>query len=67
MKIGLLTFHSAQNYGAVLQAYATQEVLKGLGHEIQVIDYRPPYLIKQKFFPSSKGKPLSIKIKILIL
>ncbi len=66
MKVGLLTFHSAQNYGAVLQAYATQEVLKGLGHEIQVIDYRPPYLIRQQFFPSSKGRPLSIKIKILI-
>lgn len=28
MKIGILTFHWAHNYGAVLQAYALQEVLK---------------------------------------
>ena len=42
MKIGILTFHRAHNYGAVLQCYALQEVLKGLGHEVEVIDYRQP-------------------------
>ena len=42
MKIGLLTFHRAHNYGAVLQCYALQEVLKGMGHEVEVIDYRQP-------------------------
>lgn len=40
MKIGILTFHRAHNYGAVLQCYALQEVLKGMGHEVEVIDYR---------------------------
>ena len=44
MKIGILTFHCAVNYGAVLQAYALQEILRSLGHEVYVIDYRPDYL-----------------------
>jgi len=34
MKIGLLTFHAAHNYGAVLQAFATQEKVKELGYTI---------------------------------
>lgn len=46
MKIGILTFHCAHNYGAVLQAYATQEQLKSIGHEVEIIDYRPDYLIR---------------------
>ena len=44
MKIGILTFHRAHNYGAVLQCYALQEVLKGMGHEVEVIDYRQPQI-----------------------
>lgn len=45
MKIGILTFHCAHNYGAVLQCYALQETLKSMGHDVEVIDYRPKYLI----------------------
>lgn len=46
MKIGIFTFHCAANYGAVLQTYCLQEVLKDMGHEVYVIDYRPKYLIE---------------------
>ena len=45
MKIGILTFHCAHNYGAVLQCYALQETLKNMGHKVEIIDYRPSYLI----------------------
>lgn len=45
MKVGILTFHCAHNYGAVLQCYALQETLKGMGHEVEVIDYRPEFLL----------------------
>lgn len=45
MKIGILTFHCAHNYGAVLQCYALQETLKQMGHDVEVIDYRPEYLL----------------------
>lgn len=44
MKLGILTFHCAHNYGAVLQAFGLQEYLKRLGHEVYVIDYRPEYI-----------------------
>lgn len=39
MKIGILTYHYAYNYGAVLQAYALQTFLKGKGHEVEIINY----------------------------
>lgn len=53
MKIGILTFHCAINYGAVLQTYGLQETLKSMGHEVYVIDYRPEYLQRpyRLFFP----------------
>ena len=46
MKIGILTFHRAFNYGAVLQCYALQETLKRMGHNVEVIDYRQPMIEK---------------------
>ena len=44
MKIGILTFHRAHNYGAVLQCYALLQCLKGLGHDVWTIDYRQPFI-----------------------
>lgn len=41
MKIGILTFHWATNYGAVLQAYALQTVLERFGHSVYIINYKP--------------------------
>lgn len=40
MKIGILTFHNANNYGAVLQAYCLQETLLQMGHGVEIVDYR---------------------------
>lgn len=65
MKIGLLTFHAAHNYGAVLQAYATQEKVKELGYTIEVINYNPDYLIKQKLFPISSKQSFIINAKLV--
>ena len=42
MKIGILTFHFAHNYGAVLQAYALQSYLMNLGHHVEIINHVPP-------------------------
>lgn len=39
MKVGILTVHRAINMGAVLQCYALQELLRGIGHDAYVIDY----------------------------
>ena len=40
MKIGIITYHSAHNYGAVLQAFALQEYLQKQGHDVQIINYK---------------------------
>lgn len=47
MKIGCLTFHDSSNYGSVLQAYALQHAVIGLGHAYKIIDYSNPE--KRKF------------------
>lgn len=39
MKVGILTFHDAHNYGAVLQAYALKKYIKQLGYEAKIINY----------------------------
>lgn len=39
MKISVITLHTSINYGSVLQAYATQRVLEGLGHDVEFVDY----------------------------
>ena len=40
MKIAILTLPLNFNYGGILQAYALQKVLMGIGHEVDVVD--PP-------------------------
>lgn len=44
MKIGILTFHRATNYGTALQAFATEKGIGKLGVDTQIIDYRPEYI-----------------------
>lgn len=41
MKVGVITFHSANNYGAVLQTWALQKVLRNLNTTSGVINYHP--------------------------
>ena len=62
MKIGILTFHRASNYGAVLQAYALTEVLRDSGADAEIIDYycpevemchHPKNLFKRQSFPAA--------------
>lgn len=45
-KIGILTFHNAHNYGAMLQAYALQEVLSE-ENEINIINYKNSIICNQ--------------------
>ena len=54
MKIGVLTFHHASNYGAVLQTYATCSILRRMGHQPVVLDYRPAGLYEHYFKMSWK-------------
>lgn len=47
LKVGILTFHAVSNYGAVLQAYALMRYLRQQGHEVELIDYQPEYLMRR--------------------
>lgn len=40
MRVGILTLHSQTNYGGVLQAYALQQFVRGLGHDVVVLNRR---------------------------
>lgn len=39
IKVGVITLHAIKNYGSVLQAYATQEILHNIGFDVTIIDY----------------------------
>lgn len=55
MNIGILTFHYAHNYGAVLQAYALKTYLTNRGNNVEIINYR------NKTIASSYKEKLSVK------
>ncbi len=47
MQIKTITCHDVYNFGASLQAYALQTYLTQIGHEVEIIDYKPDYLCRQ--------------------
>lgn len=47
MKINTLTTYDVYNYGASLQAYALQQYLINLGHQVEIINYQPDYLTRK--------------------
>ena len=56
-KIGVLTFHRADSYGAHLQAYATVAFLNQSGYDAELVDYTNQYEQRfQKLFYSENGK-----------
>lgn len=46
MKASIITFHCVPNFGAMLQAYAMQRLFAQYFDEVEVLDYRPPYLLR---------------------
>ena len=40
LKVGILTTFFSKNYGAVLQAYATEKIIEKLGHTAEFINYQ---------------------------
>ncbi len=67
MKIGILTFHNADNYGAVLQCYALQEYVKSIlrkEDKVYVVNYWSKKIRNiYKLFPQKNG----LKFKSIIL
>lgn len=67
MRVGILTFHRAVNYGALLQAFALQRTLYGIGVESQIIDYRNQIIEDMYRFKSFfERRTIKSKIKYFI-
>lgn len=66
-KIGIITFHTALNYGAVLQCYALTTFLNKYS-EASIIDYSPKYFdnMYRNHFYISKCKGASKKFRCFI-
>jgi len=45
-KIGIITFHDADNFGAVLQAYALKETIKKVENDVEILNYKQPLILK---------------------
>ena len=46
-RVGILTFHSANNFGALLQAVSLQKTIIERGNvECELIDYKPEFIRK---------------------
>ena len=59
MRIGIITFHRAINYGAVLQTYALQKFLNVSNYDAEVIDYRCEHM--ENFYKTFTIKDKSVK------
>ena len=43
-RVGIMTYHYAHNFGAMLQSYSLCKVINDLGFQCEIIDYRLPYI-----------------------
>ena len=57
MKVAVITRHAVTNYGALLQAVATQQTIENLGHSCEIINYiRKDETYRRFEFTLLKGK-----------
>lgn len=56
MKLKTITCHDVYNFGASLQTYALMTYLSELGHDVEVIDYKPKYSTFSLWSIGSKWK-----------
>lgn len=67
MNIGIMTFHGARNYGAVLQAYALQQFLLSIGLKCQIIDFvSKPLKDYTGLYPQRNGWKSKIKNLLML-
>ena len=66
MRIGIITFHRAINYGACLQAYALKQALLDLNVQAEVIDYRSKMMEKSYYSPIHTWEPIKTNIKNIL-
>lgn len=65
MRIGIITFHCAYNFGSALQAFALRKYLSSCGHDAVVIDYRSRDFEQYRLF--HWGSPLTMAKDLYLL
>lgn len=66
IKIRILSYHNAHNYGAVLQAYGLQNVIKLLGYnDVKFLRYNPKYLSGRYVTYKTEGAGIKKLLSIL--
>lgn len=66
-KIGIITLVRVNNYGAELQAFATQKALQLMGYDAEIIDYH--YFTNPRHIKSKGSKPrfkMPLKLTIIV-
>lgn len=68
-KVAIITMHCPLNYGAVLQTYALQTYIESLGHSVEIIDYKPDFIVKNQsltYVPDEYASNLVKKIAYIV-
>lgn len=47
LRVAIMTFFMANNYGAMLQAFALQKTIENMGANCEILDYRFPYIYRR--------------------
>ena len=66
-KIGIITYHFALNYGAVLQCYALKEYLSSIGYDVIVLNYTTNKQLKNNYLSKSNNNLKSFFTNLLLL
>lgn len=61
MRVGIVTFHRAHNFGAVLQCLALKAIVKDLGYDVCIVDHRNKKI--EKYY--KLHNPLNFKYGLL--
>ena len=48
MKVAIITFHNTSNFGATLQCCALSHYMRMQGHNVEIINYLPQYVLDKK-------------------
>ena len=65
MKASVITLHTVDNYGSVMQTYATQQILKKCGYDVEFVDYwRRDNLPQSRAERMLEGSTLQVKAPV---
>ena len=64
-KIGILTYHTGYNYGASLQAYALQNVVRRMGYDVETINFETERFVNSREMFARSPRRLKEWIKVI--